>query len=728
MYPTDRQKGSLWFLLYSGVLVAVLFVFFSQQTFARQASADNEKPKQAEKEATDSKETDLRDEPAKDLPVVDFDNLYLPGILGEDFAETAGKRDQRASRSLSSVSVITREDIESMPYQYLGDILATIPGLDVRWGQMQRYYVGARGLGGTALNSRMLLLLDGQPMNMPLTGELNAGHFVPLSDIDRIEVIRGPGSSLYGANAYAGVVNLVTKSRKGMSTWEGLQATGLFGSFLTRRIQASYGQPVGPVDLSASVEVSGTEGSFPEQEVLRPEGSQIFKNDDAKVAEVSLHAAWKNLRVSGRYLEGERGRPGQFRTDDSGNIMSCSKCHTPASALGNGIKYPSTSTSCGSCHLQPRDREYIRRGSVSLDFKHDFTDEMQVSANAFHNEWSTHYHTIKSTEFLEEAPGTDLDLKQRRSGAEVRLQHKAGQLNTLIGGVGLNRSEVASQLLLTPEGDNRAVDNDLSVFVEDELTPLDWLAVTLGGRYDYSSLHGHALAPRGGVVIKPDDQSAVRLSAARAFRNPSFSELFLVDSRGKYQVCGNPDLSPEWISSFEAAASYEFSKPLLIELTASAFYNLADDLISFRTINDSKASFFNIDSAKSMGLEAQLKVEKGPEPRIKGYLNYSYTWTEDGNGQQLPYAPQSKINLGMQATLGRFDISVWSRLVGERYDNMGIKLPTFATIDVKAVINFFRQFRLEIWANNLADEIYQESLGIPGARRSFFIVLGYRQR
>ncbi|HTM22820.1 MAG TPA: TonB-dependent receptor plug domain-containing protein, partial [Kofleriaceae bacterium] len=186
---------------------------------------------------------------------------------------TGVKRRQRTTAALATISIINRDQVQSVPYLYLGDLLAMLPGVDARWGMMQRYYVGLRGLGSTtALNSRALLLWDGVPMNDPFTGELAAGHFVPLVGVERIEVIRGAASTMYGANAFSGVVNVVTRDPTELVPREGSAASLLMGSFLTSRLQAIADQNLGGTHVGASVEGFTTDGPFPRVQRTTPVG------------------------------------------------------------------------------------------------------------------------------------------------------------------------------------------------------------------------------------------------------------------------------------------------------------------------------------------------------------------------------------------------------------------------------------------------------------------------
>ena len=615
-----------------------------------------------------------------------------------------------------------------LPYFYLGDFLATMPGMDVRWGKMQRLYVGARGLGGTALNSRMLLLWDGLPLNDPFTGELTAGHFVPLVDVERIEVIRGAGASMYGANAYSGVVNVITGASRGKDSALGLRSSALLGSFLTSRLQAAYDQNVGPVHVGTSVEAFRTDGPFPAADRFTETGTIRAKNDDVKSVALGAHATYKDLRFTGRYIYGERGRPGTFSTDSHGNQLDCTTCHSQASSYGQGAKYPATKSSCGTCHFAPNDREVQHRGYLALSFDRALSKNFTVKASAYHNEYRTDYRIFRETEFLGQTAEDRPEIMQRASGGEAYISHTYEGWNSAVVGADIRRYEVASDMINSPEHGNRDTQSNAAFFLEDEIKPFDWLAITAGGRLDYNPLFKPAFSPRGGIVISPLERLAFRMGYTRAFRNPSLSELYVVDTRGKYLLTGNPSLIPEWLSSVEGGVAYSLLvKEVALHFAGFGFYNTASHLISFAASGGGDhATFFNLHHVTIKGAEIEVAAEYRQNINIKVSANYSYQKVVDQDGNPATYAPESKANFVLLAKQGRFGGVARVRFIGDRLDDMGIKLPVFTTLDTSFQFEMGSGFGVQLWAQNLTDDLHQESLGIPAARRSFFLVLNYR--
>lgn len=637
---------------------------------------------------------------------------------------TGSRRRQRDASALATVSILRRDVIAAVPYFFLGDLLALIPGVDARWGMMQRYYVGIRGLGSTtALNSRLLLLWDGVPMNDPFTGELSAGHFLPLVDVDRVEVIRGAGSTMYGANAFSGVVNVVTRDPIDLEPEEGVHARAGLGSDMTSRLQLGGDQQVGPVHVGASVESFQTDGPFPLVERATPTGPDVFKNDDVRSLAAETHLGWKGVQVRAQLVTGERGKPGTFITDSQGLARSCATCHSTTES-GRGEKYPATPHSCGTCHAAPHDREDTTRGGVAVSVNRWLGSGYRLGAQLYDNEYRSHFTSTKESDFLG-LYTEELDLAQRAAGGGINLGRSSARNHFLVG-TELRYTAAASQLLATPAGASDASMLNQAAYLEDELHPRPWLALVVGARGDYSEDFGFAFSPRGGVVVKPAEHVNLRLGASRAFRNPSLSELYVAERRGRYQVAGNPELAPEWITSFELGANAAFEVgQLMLRVSSVTFLNRTTDLIGIEATSRDRATFVNQDAATVWGEEVELESELATRPVVRLSANYSYQHAVDADGERLSYAPRSKGNVLLMVRWDHAALLVRGRIAGPRRDEMQVDLPTYATLDVAARTALGSGLGLELSATNLSGDDHPESLGIPRRARSFFASLTY---
>ncbi len=694
----------------------------------RQESKQESKPevKQGDVELLKVTEDGIvfKDESGQEVQIGDFEQLSLEQLLAEPVVTTGGKREQTVSATVSTISVLTRDELQLLPYFYLGELLSVLPGMDVRWGKMQRLYVGVRGLGGTALNSRLLLLWNGLPHNDPFTGELSAGHFMPVGDIERLEVIRGPGSTLYGANAFSGVINVITSSKDDP---QHVELSTLAGSGLTVRAMGGANRKLGPLQVGASLEFLRTEGSFPALSRIVGDQNVSMKNDDLRSVAVGGHVQWKGLRLEGRFVDGERGMPGTLTTDGQGKVLACTTCHNSSSPYGQGIKYPATPSSCGQCHFQPNDREYVRRGSAALRLDQPLGAGLRLSASAYHNEWRTTFKIFPTAPFLTQPRAVTLDSNRRTSGVDVNVSHAWRKINSAVLGGELRRYEAASQIMVTPSGTD-VVQYQGAVYAEDELHPVRWLSLTAGVRYDHDSLASGAFTPRGGLVISPLERLALKASVARAFRNPSLAELYVLDQRGRYSVSGNPALKTEWITNLEGGVSWSLVKPIGVRLGGTFFYSMARDLISFRATGADTATFVNLKQARVIGFEAEAELDLLKKPDLKLSVNYSFQRATDEQGARLPYAPESKLNAVLLGRHGRFGALLRVRYVGEQLDEIGIPVQRFLTLDASLQAELWSGLSASLWATNLTGSDHQESLGIPTAPRSVFFSVGYSSR
>jgi hemoglobin/transferrin/lactoferrin receptor protein len=545
-----------------------------------------------------------------------------------------------------------------------------------------------------------------------------------LAEIERIEVIRGPGSSLYGANAFSGVVNIITDSSKKRY----LRGSVTTGSFLTSRAQAAFKQPAGPVIVRGNIEAFRSDGPFPEVE--RRQGSQIeaVKNDDVKSVSLAGSLEYHGLKLSARYTIGERGRPGNFPVDGSGRIQQCSNCHNADSSFGQGVKYPATQTSCGSCHIQASDRERNQQLNLALSYQRKVSKGWTVAGHAYHNEWRRDYRVREDDGFLRTSSIIEPELNQRTSGVEVRASHNYERSNALLFGGGAKYLASQSDLLFAEDGGNEAAQVEASGFVEDEFRPWSWLSLSAGTRLDYNSEFGLAVSPRGGVMVLPVPGLALRASVSRAFRNPSLSELYVVDDRGRYRVEGNPALDREWITNIEGGVGYTLTDPIKLRVGATVFHGIATDLIGFRAVDNDFATFFNIEGVTTTGVELEGELQFWDKPQLSGFVNYTFQRARTDGGDPLPYAPESKVNFGLRAAYKRAGGLIRIRYVGERQDDLEIDVPGFVTLDAAAHFDVWRGLSMQLWMQNLADESFQDSLGIPGAPRSFFVTLSYRNQ
>lgn len=283
----DVTAGKVW-----GILV----LFLGLGTFAR---ADAKTPSSAGAGGAQGNE-DFFEMSIEELMDVRIDTVYV-----------ASKRAQRLEETPASATVVTAEEIRLYGYRTLAEILQSTPGFYLSYDRMLQY-MGTRGFqrpGG--LDSRILVLIDGHRMSDNIAGAPPSGMEFPLDVelIDRVEIIRGPGSSLYGSNAVLAIINVITKRG---SAVRGLELSGQTGSFDTHRGRVTYGNLLGKdVDLLLSAGSQASDGSelyFREFDAPQTNNGWV-DNDDGQDGRVAAILSWGDLSFMLVHGAHEKGIP-----------------------------------------------------------------------------------------------------------------------------------------------------------------------------------------------------------------------------------------------------------------------------------------------------------------------------------------------------------------------------------------------------------------------------------
>ena len=185
------------------------------------------------------------EEPERKTPA-DLGQLPIEELMGVDVSTVLGasRYEQRISDAPAPINIITSEDIKRYGYRTMADILNSVPGLYVTYDRNYNYLGSGGFLRQGDYNTRMLLLVDGHRINNNIydTATIGREFILDVDLIDRIEVIHGPGSSLYGSNAFFGVINVITRTA---SHIKGLELSGEIASFDTDKERASFGRKFG---------------------------------------------------------------------------------------------------------------------------------------------------------------------------------------------------------------------------------------------------------------------------------------------------------------------------------------------------------------------------------------------------------------------------------------------------------------------------------------------------
>ena len=533
---------------------------------------------------------------------------------------SASKFSQKANEAPASISIITATDIQRYGYRTFDDILRSITGFYVTYDRNYAY-VGVRGFGLTGdYNSRVLLLIDGHRMNDNIFGSTYIGSDfpVPLDLIERIEVVRGPGSSLYGTNAFFAVINVITKrghifnggyvslSAASRQTYEGTVAYGQqLKSGLEFLVAGSYMRSKGNRRLY-----------FPEFD--NPENNNGIAEDADTEDYASFFANISYKDVSAQF------------------VCKAREKRIPTASFGTAFNDRRTETTDVGAYLE-------------LKAEHKFRDQWIVlaktSVNAYEDDGIYSYN-YSTTEIPNIVLNRDRD-KGRWWSGEAQLTRSIANRHHITAGMEWRYSYKADQLNYdeTPYHlylDSRKKPSDVGAYLQGEFAVGNNVLLSAGVRYDKYSTFGGTTNPRFGLVYSPWEKTTAKLLYGHAYRAPNLYELYYQDNVSSK---GNENLKPERIRTLELVLEQYLSRK--IRISGSAYRYIVRDQI-LQTIDpvDNLLVFKNTGNVNAQGIELEFEVKDWSG--IDSSISYSaQRAVQQSGGSSLPNSPQHIVQLAL---------------------------------------------------------------------------------
>jgi vitamin B12 transporter len=589
---------------------------------------------------------------------------------------TATRIEQKASEQASSVSVVTREDIELKSPAVAGDVLQGIPGLDVqRTGSPgNRENIKIRGGAGT----HTLVMIDGFPVNSPTLGSFDIGS-LPVDDFEQVEVVRGAQSALYGSNAMGGVVNfLPRKGEAGRQYGAGL-AGGSFSSLKWNGFAQGAGSR-GNLHLGAA----------------GWESDGILPND-----KTSLHS----FLGSGELAVGDKSRLHAllFTTDQRKEVP---------------IDFGT-----------PRDVNHhlTRRGFMAgARWETEVTKALTVAASGsvfdefFHEKDPADPGEVFPFEF-------DDTTKTRKMDFRLQGRYAIGKVSTTFVGVEYVKDRGTDSLKSNfGDTDLAASTYNRSLYVQEELRPWKHTGVSAGVRLDRNSEAGTEFNPKV-AAFHEIERIGVRVRGAvgRGFRVGTISEK-------ADPFLGNRNLSPEIVVSYEAGADFRGLKGA--QISATWFYQDFSELIQFDGSVPGPVGFGqlrNVGRAFSRGVEAEASYRFMPQAALAMTYTYSGTW-DSTNRRRILGIPTQRGGLLLLVNPsprweGRIDWRIESDQLDAPPNGGDIRRPGYARVDAFAKYLWpvqdtaIREFALTGKVQNLLNRDYEERKGFPAPGFNFLV-------
>jgi len=528
------------------------------------------------------------------MPIEDLMGVEVSTVLG------VSRYEQRVSDAPASISIITSQDIKRYGYRTMADVLNSVPGLYVTYDRNYRY-LGAGGfLRQGDYNTRMLLLVDGHRMNNNIYDTAAVGNdlILDLDLVDRIEVIRGPGSSLYGSNAFFGVINVITKGAKHVN---GLELSAEAGSFDANKQRASFGRTFGNgLEMLLSATRYNSRGQ-----------SLYYKEYDSP----ATNSGWSD----GNDYEGYSSFFTNFKI--SGLDVQA--------AYGSRTKGIPTGA-WGTVFNDDRTKSTDAQGYIDVRYRRTFRDNQDLSVRVFYD-----YYRYDGKYLFDYPPLTmNRDLAVGKWwGTEAFYKTRIGNRHTVIAGLEYRDNLVQQQKNYDDSpyavylDDNRG-SYSVGVYAQGEFIVSDRVLLNLGARYDHYKDFSGRLNPRAALIWNPMEKTTVKLIYGEAYRIPNAYELYYTD--GNVTQGANPGLDPETIRTYELVLE-KYVKDF--RLCLSGFYYDVKNLISQQSDAAGLMVFANTGRAEGKGI--QFEMERKWPNGFSGKFSYSFqevTSNQDGVG------------------------------------------------------------------------------------------------
>lgn len=548
----------------------------------------------------------------------------------------------------AGASVITAHDLEAMASQSLVEALESVPGLHVSHGSLfyaPRFFI--RGIT-SSYNPHTLILVNGIPMTSILVGDrIGLNQWLPaVESVERIEIIRGPGSAMYGADAFAGVINVITRKPESM---KGVEASLSHGSFDTTRLSLLAGNQMGPVQAALLMAYRQTDGDAPVIIADAQTGTDVLMtpfgvpaaslapgpaNLGSRSFETRLDLAWGDFVWHSAFNKVWQQETGQGLSDALdpqgkwGNHLATTDLSWHPAAKGDwdlearaSYLYASVFASQMTA-LFPPGADFgagsFPQGVLALP---EYREEnARLELTAVYSGWDTHRLRLGSSFYWG-------DLFQTKELANFDLS--SGVPVPQPGGL-TDVSDTAA--IFQPEAQRTYY----HVFAQDEWAFAERWELTTGLSHDHYSDVGDTTNPRLALVWSTRPWLTSKLIYGEAFRPPAFSELYATNNPA---FLGNPDLNPERLKSMELAFSLTPSPDWAMDLN---IYRLRiQDFIDF--VQDPGGSFTaqNVSRIDGKGLETEVRWQVAQPVQL--LANYSHQQTRnESTGQPLGLAPQDK--------------------------------------------------------------------------------------
>ncbi|PLY12964.1 MAG: hypothetical protein C0631_14845 [Sedimenticola sp.] len=570
-----------------------------------------------------------------DLPLFNeqFDSLLTVPIeaLMNRHVTVASRYDQRLSDAPATITVIGRQQIAKMGLDNLPELLARIPGIQVDYDSKTANRVPAFNVRGQ-YNAQVLILLDGEPINDQVNPKpMIFAHHLSLHNLERVEVMRGPGSSIYGNSASVAIINLITRSQMNEVQLEA-------GEHGARRIALGLSREQRDRGVSLFFEGIGDDGQ---------RYTDLFERYDQTTTSQDPNQAY-TLHLKGRYQD-----------------FSASLFHTRMKQedfylfgdLGNGDNYDESATSILSLGYNPVLSDSLK-ASFDLGYRR-FEDEAQSLGGVFSpapnlviGPYFTHQILSFNSHFAWDMNDThtwSAGLAYEKSDspdAFVMSNYDVRQQPPLYLGASTVLDDPDFRFITDVTRTNRGL------FMQDEISGHNW-KLTLGGRYDSYNDSSNRFSPKVSAIYWLDTSQQLKFHYGEAFQAPVMSRMY---NDNNPQTLGNPELQPAVVKTFDLGFS-RFSDRYAASI--NLYHSETEDIVmAVPTELEGQLQFRNVGSQRTTGAELESTLPLSDQATLR--MNYQHILANDfSSSQPLDTASPEEY---VAKRVGSFDFNYhWNR-------------------------------------------------------------------
>ena len=654
-------------------------------------------------------------------------NSFANSSLEEVMVTTATKTEKNIEGVSASVIVITEDEIQKTGASTLDKILEKIPSINAQYGRFphpsssSKASISLRGMGSNGT----LILIDGKR----LSGETESPYEmtrITASMIERIEIVKGSMSTLYGSDAIGGVINIITKKvNKNVSTLDLKYGSNGEGDAVNKNVNFTNAGSVDKLRYKINTSIDDTTpykvNKSYTQQAINPSSGADLNSHPLDNTSGNYDVTYKDeatVKTIGTRLEYDF-------TDNftAGFDISYFTENREGQYLGNA------SSSLGGLitNTPVNSEDKNRRIDLSSDFNYIINDDLSMNTKVYRSYYKKRNYTDPLT--FTGATNTKFSANVTIDTLESDLTYILNDSNIITTGLEY-RKETRDSGAINPDASSSEfitkVVNYKSLFAQDEIEISDTLNAIIGTRYDNISNADNKITLQAGLVKNLTDNTSIRANYAQGYRTPDIAELYVVSmyykgaKRYGSEVINtikteSYDLKPEQSQTFELSLSNKYKN---LSSTFTIFNNKVKDKIDLVSYNDSNSStkYYtseNIDKVDIKGAEVSFDYDLNKD--IDFGINATYLKTEDeSTGKELTYTPDISASFSVNYKITNdINTNLMLRYIGEQFTNSTNTEQTkdYTLVDLGAQYQINKNIQYYVGIDNIFNKEVDEEIG-----------------